>query len=338
MLCYCDKNRKCSTNLFLLLLTTVCTAATVSATQNCFNAHSQEACSKLKDCKFCAFPGFCLPIADHCPSKPVPFPLDGLFYSMDTFEVFLLTPIDNSTVNATNLNGTWTPTQIERFQASNVLTAQFSNEKTPSKGTAQKESGSGYPRINIFWSPPHTDSWINGSLPPPNPGVFPIHFEHQLFHSQSATSHGIDVMTVNMQSNGSYLFHSLNKTFADTVAMPGQASGGGQLINVQFNGVANQGVVNCFALKADECTSQAYFHFNVPGTSASTTWRNGGVPPPPPPPPIEQCSGYVAEVPCKNATFSSGRKCAWCSSDDGLDTLCFPTLHEPSTKTWKCSV
>ena len=309
--------------------------APASATnEQCQDARTQVECTKIQDCQYCSYPGYCTLIGPPCPTRPEPYPINGYFYSPTTFEVFQLTSVNNKTVHATNLNGSWNPMQISR--STNILTAQFSNENKTNFGNAERVPNVGY---RIFWQV-YVDTWNNGSLPPEKPGYFPIEFQRQLFHTQSPTQGKFLVMTVTTQTNGSYLFHSLNNSFPNTTSKNVMSSGNRQLIKVQFQkNVVSSGTVECDnALKATECKAQAEFQFKRLGSlEIPIVWRAGGVPPPPPPPPIEHCSGYFAEKPCLNATFSpSGRTCAWCVSNDKVDALCFPTRNEPDQKAWTC--
>ena len=117
-----------------------------SMLEQCQQARTKTECAKLKACQYCSYPGYCTLVGPPCPTKPEPYPVNGYFYSQNTFEVFQLTSVNDTLINATNLNNTWKPTQISR--ATNILTAQFSNQKNKNFGNIERVPNVGY---RIFW-------------------------------------------------------------------------------------------------------------------------------------------------------------------------------------------
>ena len=317
----------------------------------CYQFRTKADCTKTTGCHFCTYPsGFCLPSNDACPSPPLPPDLNGPFWSSQSFDVIDLKAFDSSTVSAVNRNDSWDPTNIT-VAKNNRVSVKLSSEKQPRSGIARVEPHQG---TFVEWILPggEVDLWRNGTLPPPAPGVFPVRFESALFHSLSN-----QVMTVTWDASlGRYALHSENGTFPDTEATPTGSSGleeawtiaNYSTTTINDNNNENDGddgdepavsgYLNCEAIpQGSTCASSSVSAEIVFYTHPEQQiWRRGGVPPPPPPPKPYQCSGELNRATCLNATFPRGGDCVWCTSDDGLDALCFSSDHEPPVASWKC--
>ena len=309
-------------------------AAIAAAVIHCQDHQNEEQCVAVpsQDCHWCQ-PGRCRPATAPC---PCPFNFSGNFYSIDTLDVMNLVPINSSATTVSYLNGTTgviTPT-IMTYLPDGQVSMKVPNSSSPKMGFASSSFG----HTRISWSgstPETTDTWRNGSLPLPN-FPFPISWNQTLFHSSQQTIQGYPLYTITAKTDGSmdYYVHSVNKTFDDTTAVSKAASGNEQLLDIYFSDTNTtlSGKMQCRVVPHSPSCGSPTFVWEGAGGLA---WELGGTPPPNPLPPIDKCNQAYTKDGCMKGVKEE--QCTWCVSTDGVDKLCFPKDHAPSSKTWKCT-
>lgn len=181
--------------------------------------------------------------------------------------------------------------------------------------------------------------WQKGPFPPPGP---PCTFKQTVMHDQPLmhqTCPKTGVYSLTSVNKTSFSIHSVNGTFADTVADIVLSAGSTKLLSASFtvDGKA----------RAMEGTQRGCYSFewrDAGATEVSMRWSQGPPGPPRPPnaPPNATCDGLFNQTACAAAlqpcVADPAPNCAWCHSGDGAHTLCFWRDNlPPAAGGWKCT-